>query len=242
MTGSRHNPLLRFLSWLGGHEMGLLLAVAGIAAGIWAFAEIADHVIGGGTQHFDRAVLLAMRHADKTPLGPPWVQETARDVTALGSVTVLSLLTIAVFGFFALDGKMPLALFTAGSVVSGLMVSSFLKHLFHRARPDLVPWSVYVQSTSFPSGHSMLSAVTYLTLGALLARTQRRRMLKAWFMLCAVFLTVAVGVSRVYLAVHWPTDVLAGWTAGAVWSLVCWLVARRLQNRQALSAPRAKDI
>jgi undecaprenyl-diphosphatase len=80
----------------------------------------------------------------------------------------------------------------------------------------------------------MMSAVTYLTLGALLARSQERKRLKAYCLLLAVMLTVAVGVSRVYLGVHWPTDVLAGWTAGSVWAVLCWLVARRLQTRHTL--------
>jgi undecaprenyl-diphosphatase len=80
----------------------------------------------------------------------------------------------------------------------------------------------------------MLSALTYLTLGALLARSQQRKLLKAYFLLLAAFLTVLIGVTRVYLGVHWPTDVLAGWTAGAVWALLCWLLARWLQSRRAL--------
>ena len=80
----------------------------------------------------------------------------------------------------------------------------------------------------------MLSAVTYLTLGALLARSQQRRRLKAYFLLIAALLTFLVGVSRIYLGVHWPTDVLAGWTAGASWAIVCWLAARWLQGRHAV--------
>ena len=80
----------------------------------------------------------------------------------------------------------------------------------------------------------MMSAVVYLTLGALLARSQPRKRLKAYFLLVAAFLTLIVGVSRVYLGVHWPTDVLAGWTAGAVWAILCWLAARRLQRSRRL--------
>jgi len=80
----------------------------------------------------------------------------------------------------------------------------------------------------------MMSAVTYLTLGALLARSQERKRVKAYFLLVAIFLTVSVGVTRVYLGVHWPTDVLAGWTAGSVWALLCWLAARQLQSRRTL--------
>ncbi len=225
----------RVLAWLGSHELGVLLAAGGIAGGVWAFALLADAVMEGGTQAFDRGLLLAMRRpGDLAPIGPPFVQEAARDATALGSVVILGLLTAISAGFLALDGKGRMALFVLLSVLGGTALSAVLKDLFQRARPDLVPQAVSVATTSFPSGHSMLSAVTYLTLGALLARSHQRRRFKAYFLLLAALLTGLVGVSRVYLGVHWPTDVLAGWTAGAVWALLCWLVARRLQSGRKL--------
>jgi undecaprenyl-diphosphatase len=155
-------------------------------------------------------------------------------ITALGGPSVLTLLTVAVSLFLALDGKKHMALFVCGSVGSGLLVSTLLQDSFDRPRPDIVPHEVYAASYSFPSGHSMLSALTYLTLGAILARAHERKLLKAYFLLTAVFLTVLIGVTRVYLGVHWPTDVLAGWTAGAVWALLCWLLARWLQRRRTL--------
>lgn len=229
------NFFIRALAWLGRHELGILLAMGGLAAGIWMFAALADEVMEGDTRKLDRTLLLALRSArDLKPLGPPAVQDAARDITALGSITVLGLITGGVSLFLALSGKNHMALFVCGSVGSGALVSILLKDLFERPRPDLVPHAAYVSTSSFPSGHSMLSALTYLTLGALLARSQERKLLKAFFILGAVFLTVLVGISRVYLGVHWPTDVLAGWTAGAVWALFCWLLARWLQNRQTL--------
>jgi len=225
----------RLLTWLGGHEMAVLLALAGVVAGVWGFAVLADEVLEGGTKVFDQKLLLAFRHSDtRAMLGPPAVQQAGRDISALGGVAVLTLLTAFTAGFLALDGKKHMALFVLGSVVSGLMVSTLLKDTFQRARPDLVPFDVYASGASFPSGHSMMSAVTYLTLGALLARSQERKRLKAFFLLVAMFLSFVVGVSRVYVGVHWPTDVLAGWTAGAVWALLCWLVARWLQSRRTL--------
>ena len=215
--------------------MTVLLALAGIAAGVWGFALLADEVLEGGTQAFDQRVLLAFRHtADRSPVGSPAIQEAARDITSLGGVAVLTLVTAIAAGFLALDGKKHMALFVCVSVLSGLLASSTLKGLFQRPRPDLVPYSAYFSGASFPSGHSMMSAVTYLTLGALLARSQARKRLKAYFLLVAMLLSFAVGVTRVYLGVHWPTDVLAGWTAGAVWALLCWLIARALQKRRTL--------
>jgi len=224
------------LTWLGAHEKTVLVALACIVAGVWGFALLADEVLEGGTQAFDQKLLLAFRHNDAThaPLGPPSVQEAARDVTALGGVAVLTLVTAIAAGFLALDGKRHMAFFVCASVLGGQAAGTILKDVFHRPRPELVPYSVYVSGASFPSGHSMMSAVTYLTLGALLARSQERRRIKAYFLLVAMLLTFAVGVTRVYLGVHWPTDVLAGWTAGAVWALLCWLTARWLQSRRTL--------
>jgi undecaprenyl-diphosphatase len=231
----RPNPFARFLAWLGSHEALVLCAVGGVAAGVWIFALIAGEVKEGDTLSFDRQLLLAMRRpGDLAPKGSPEVQEAARDVTALGGVVVLTLVTVATAGFLALDGKRRMARFVCASVLTGSIAAAILKDLFHRPRPDIVPHAVYVSSGSFPSGHSMLSAVTYLTLGALLARSQERKLLKVYILFLAVLLTFMIGVSRVYLGVHWPTDVLAGWTAGAVWALLCWLVARWLQGRRSL--------
>jgi len=227
----------RFLAWLGGHELGVLLALVGIASGIWLFGAIAGEVLEGDTEAFDRKILLAMRQpGDRSPIGPPALPEIARDVTALGGATVLGLLTLATGGFLLLDGKRHLAIFVYGSVASGFVVSSVLKNLFQRPRPDLVPYATNFSSASFPSGHSMLSALTYLTLAALLARAQERKRLRAYLLLVAAMLTFLVGLSRVYLGVHWPTDVLAGWTAGASWAVLCWLVARWLQSHRAIEA------
>jgi undecaprenyl-diphosphatase len=216
-------------------ELAILLALVGIAAGGWIFARIATEVREGETRGFDLEVLLAMRSpGDLAPIGGPVAQETARDVTALGSATILGLLTVVTVIFLALDGKKHMAYFTLASVAGGMIVSSLLKDIFQRPRPDIVPHLAYASNTSFPSGHSMMSAVTYLTLGALLARSHDRKAVKAFFLLVAALLCLMVGVSRVYLGVHWPTDVLAGWTAGGVWALLCWLVARRLQDKRTL--------
>jgi undecaprenyl-diphosphatase len=222
----------RWLAWLGAHEAATLVALLCAAGGVWLFVELADDVLEGDTAAVDETLLLMLRTADDStdPLGPTWVEELARDVTGLGGAAVLTILTLAAAGFLGLQRKRWLALYVLAAVASGVIVSTMLKLGFDRPRPDLVPHGQIVYTSSFPSGHSMLSAVVFLTLGALLARGQRNLRLRAYLIVLAVFLTAVVGVSRVYLGVHWPTDVLAGWTAGAAWALLCWAVAARLRR------------
>jgi undecaprenyl-diphosphatase len=214
-------------------ELLPLLVLVLVAGGIWLFAEIAEEVNAGNTHQIDEEILLALRNpADRAdPLGPRWVEETERDFTALGGIGVLTLLTLAVSTYLVLDGKHRAAVLVLIAVGGALLWTNLLKHGFQRPRPDLVPHGSYVYTTSFPSGHSMLSAATYLTLGALLARVQPHRRMKVFLLGFAALLTLLVGISRVYLGVHWPTDVLAGWTAGGVWALICWFLARWLQHR-----------
>jgi undecaprenyl-diphosphatase len=206
----------------------LLLACAGAA---WAFVELADEMLEGDTDTWDRKILLAMRAAEDAddPIGPVWFEEMVRDVTAFGGYAAMLGLTALVAGFLWLDGRRSMALLIALAVASGVGLSTLLKHGFERPRPDLVPHMMPVSTPSFPSGHSMVSAVAYLTLGAMLARTQARKRLKVYVLASAFLLTAAIGTSRVYLGVHWPSDVLAGWAAGACWALACWLAAWRLQ-------------
>ena len=154
-----------------------------------------------------------------------------RDVTSLGGATVLSLMTAAVVGYLLVDEKRAAALFVLASVAGGAALSTVLKLAFARPRPNIVPHLVEVHTASFPSGHAMLSAVIYLTLGALLARVERPPRIKIYVLTVAILLTFLIGLSRVYLGVHWPTDVLAGWCAGAAWATLCWRVALFLQQR-----------
>jgi undecaprenyl-diphosphatase len=224
---------------LARQELVPLILLVLIAGGVWGFVELADEVSEGETRALDRAVLLALREpADLSdPLGPTWLEEAVLDWTALGGFAVLALLTLAICGFLVLDGKEHAALLVLASVAGGLLGSHLLKEGFERPRPDLVPHRAVVSSASFPSGHSMQAAATYLTLGVLLARVQKRRRLKVYILALAAFLTFLVGLSRVYLGVHWPTDVLAGWTAGGAWAVLCWAVALRLQRRGAVEKP-----
>jgi len=211
----------------------VLLAITVLMAGsLWAFIWISEEVAEGDTHGIDEAILLSLRTPgdDSDPLGPGWVEELGRDATALGGVGVLTFITLASVVFLILSGKHRAAIFVAAAIASGTLVSVALKLGFGRPRPDLVPHGSIVNSASFPSGHSMLSALVYLTLGALLARLQPKRRLKAYVILLSLLVTVGVGISRVYLGVHWPTDVLAGWAAGAAWAMLCWILVLWLQR------------
>lgn len=235
-------PILRvraLLRWLGQHELGSLMAIGAVSLGTWVFIEVADDVGEGDTENLDRKLLLSLRTpGDVTdPVGPKWVEEVGRDITALGGMAGLSLLTIAVVGHLLFARKPRAAAFVAASVTGALALSLGLKEVFNRPRPDLVPHMSEVVTSSFPSGHSMLSAAVYLTLGALLARLQASLVLKAYVLLWALFLAFLIGVSRVYVGVHWPSDVLAGWAAGASWAALCWLLARALQRRGEVESP-----
>jgi undecaprenyl-diphosphatase len=215
----------------------LVTLIAGAAA-LFAFFKIANAVGAGSTRSFDEAIILAMRTPGNLadPVGPLWFQEMVRDFTALGSTGVLTFVVFAIAGFLAMTAKGHAALFVLASVGSGVLLSETMKWIHSRPRPDLVPHGAEVYSASFPSGHSMMSAVVYLTLGALLARTQANRSVKVYILTLAAVLAMLVGLSRVYLGVHWPTDVLAGWTLGGVWALACWSLMVWLQARGQVEA------
>jgi undecaprenyl-diphosphatase len=208
----------------------LLIIVVGIAA----FFLLAVEVNRGDTQHFDEQILRSLRKPDDPgmPRGPLALREAARDVTSLGGYALSTLLVAIVTIFLACDGKKGAARFLLTAVVSGWLLQKGLKALIARPRPSVVPHFMPVESTSFPSGHSMMSAIIFLTLGVILSRLELKRPhLRIYFLSVACLLTGLVGLSRVYLGVHYPTDVLAGWTAGLVWAMLCSLVAQYLQRR-----------
>lgn len=228
-----HSRLAALVAHVNRIERGMLLIMIVAAVLLFAFAVLADEVTEGDTRAFDERVLLALRAAGDPadPIGPRWFEEMMRDFTAIGGTGVLVLMVLAVAGFLTLTGKGHAALAIIVAVCGGTLVSQTMKWAYARPRPELVPHGAEVYTASFPSGHAMMSAIVYLTLGAMLARTQSGQAVKAYIIGVAIFLTVLVGTSRVYLGVHWPTDVLAGWALGALWAIVCWLVMLWLQAR-----------
>lgn len=232
--GSMKNITSTLTSWI---EFAVLLTGLVIAGALWGFEELME-VARATTPHaFDTEILLAFREPGQpnTPIGPPWLEGAVRDITSLGSASVLVLITAAVIIYLLLVRRWGTALFMFVAVAGGQVLSSLLKFGIDRPRPELVSHLVNETSLSFPSGHAMLSAVTYLTLGSLAARFLHGRTTKIYVLSLAVLTTLLVGVSRIYLGVHWPSDVLAGWCAGFAWAMLCWLVARALQRRKMVA-------
>jgi len=203
------------------------------AALLLGFLMLAGEVREGETQHLDDAVLLALRSpVDRAdPIGPAWLELAVKDTTSLGSTTVLTFITLISIVYLLMARKRAAAVLILVSVGGGTLLSSLLKSLYGRPRPELVAHIVDVSTASFPSGHAMLSAVTYLTLGALLARVEPNPRLKAFLLGTAIFLTLVIGLSRLYLGVHYPTDVLAGWVLGAGWAMLCLRIADQYLDR-----------
>ena len=210
-----------------------MTALLAIAVLLFLFGFIAHEVAGGKPTALDRGVTLALRSsADPSrPIGPAWVQEAARDITSLGSIVVVVITTTAVAGYLFLTHKPGVAWLMLLAVGGGIALNNLLKLVFARQRPSVITSSPRVFTTSFPSGHATLSAIAYLTIGALLSRAAPSAAISLYLMGLAVFLTVLVGFSRIYLGVHYPTDVVAGWCIGAAWAIFCWVLMAWLQNR-----------
>jgi undecaprenyl-diphosphatase len=214
------------------HELEVLLAGLTLSAVLFGFVQLAGEVMEGDTQSLDASIVRSLRDpADPSrPIGPAWIQGVLLDITALGSPFVLGLVVLTIAGYLLLEGRKMTALIVLGTSISGEIINEALKQLFERQRPDIVPHLQSVVTASFPSGHAMQSAVIYLTLGALLTRVVEGRRTKIYCMAMAMFLTFIVGVSRVFLGVHYPTDVLGGWMLGFMWAALTFMVTRRFER------------
>jgi undecaprenyl-diphosphatase len=209
-----------------------LISLLTIAVLLFVFGWIAQDIAGGKPSAFDDQVLSLLHSSSKppTPIGPAWLQEAARDITSLGSVIVLLMITFAVVGYLFLTRRLGVAWLMLVAVLGGLALNNLLKFAFARPRPSFITHTARVFTTSFPSGHATLSAITYLTIGALLARAYPAFPVAVYFMSLATFLTVLIGLSRIYLGVHYPTDILGGWCIGAAWAIGCWVLMAWLEH------------
>ena len=209
-----------------------------LTLGVYAFIEIADEMAEGEIRIFDEALLLMLRVPEdpSRSLGPEWLQETAVEITAIGGYPLIMLTLAVISGFFIITHRYGAALYAVLSVGSGALLSQTLKHYYARPRPDLVDHLDTVHTASFPSGHTLVTTVAYLTLAAIIIGFLDNRRARAYVLGVAVFVAVMVGVSRVYLGVHWPSDVAAGWALGAAWASFSWLVFHMLQRNNGKAA------
>ncbi len=225
------NTLRRTAAAVRSREPRMLVIALILVLCALVFVVVADEVAEGDTARIDERVVRAFRDPDRPGemIGPDWSERFVRELSALGSFPVLTLVTLAAAGFVALSGR--------GRTVAVLMISACgamalaftVKALLDRPRPDLpVPEH---SSASFPSAHAMGSAAVYLTLGVMLAAVLEQRRTKAYVLALALSLAGIIGVTRVMLGVHYPTDVLGGWAGGLAWALGCWVVARLVDRR-----------
>jgi undecaprenyl-diphosphatase len=211
------------------------VAIAGIAVlllGTLAFFTFGHVVATGATRELDESIVSALRNRDDPAAGwgPRWLNGGARDITAFGSVTVVTLVSLAAVGAALLQRDWRLAALFVVAAAGGAILNTSLKELYARPRPSL-PLVVPAANPSFPSGHAMLSASVYLSLAVVLALRRTRRAVQVYVVSLAGLLTILVGASRVYLGVHYPTDVLAGWLAGILWAVLCGLASWSVGQR-----------
>jgi len=217
----------RALAWLWP-LVALFAASALLLGGI-----IAGDLIAGRSFGFDAPILLSLRvpgHLD-VPVGPLWLRQSAIDLSALGGFTLMWLFGGS--GILALIflHRRAEAAWIATSLIGSSLLSSALKDVIHRPRPALVPHLAWVDNASFPSGHALISAATYLTIALMLAGLEQRRAARVTIVGFFSLIVVLIGCSRVYLGVHWPSDVLGGWCFGTVWALLVFWANRRLRTR-----------
>lgn len=155
------------------------------------------------------------------------LENIARDVSGLGSDTVLTLLVLLALGLLSTLGRAGSAAFVVVTFLSGWLFTALVKVLFDRARPGMPSITIAPETSSFPSSHALLSAVVFLSLAVIVAREFKSQTAAAIVLSAAIFTTVIIGLSRLYLGAHWPSDVLTGWTLGSAFVLTAMRLSAR---------------
>lgn len=212
-------------------QRGTLISIAAALFLVGCFAVLASEVAESETEAFDHAVLRAMRGPDGRPLGPHWLQSALVNLSALGSVAVTTLVIVLGSAFLILTRRARQAALLIACGIGAAFVIVMLKDYAGRERPTVVVALDSVRGLSFPSGHSLIASAIYPTLGILLAANFEERRLKVFVFATAAVLALLIGFTRVYLGVHYPSDVLGGWMLGLSWAIVCGLVCHRLQRK-----------
>jgi len=225
--------LKNFIADYSSREIKILVNLFILVTALLVFTYVAKEVTSGDSMGIDEWLLSYMRHDGRLlPEENYLLTGLMKDIRALGGATIIFIITTAVVLYLLIQKHYEFMWLIIIATIGGALLSFGLKELFARERPPLTYHLLTVKSLSFPSGHAMMSSVVYLTQGALLAKVQSNKNLKAYILLVAIILVFLIGISRIYLGVHYPTDVLAGWSAGLAWASLCWLAARYLQRRR----------
>ena len=217
------------------HPPWLLIGAGAVAAGILLLGLVGFFIDHGLQLDFDRTILLGLRHGTVhgAPVGPAWLTLVMIDITALGGVTVLPIVVAVTAGFLAVRRLWLTFWLVLGGTITGSIAISLVKTVVARARPQLTDHLVQVTSASFPSGHAANSAIVYLTIATLIVQIVEGRGARLYILAVTALLVTAIGISRVYLGVHWPSDVLAGWSFGTLWALAWWALGAWLRLKRA---------
>ena len=233
MTRLQTVTFLRRMLRIARTEIAALSALFIVALGILTFVEVADDMTEADGQAFDQAVLAWMQPVAGDPRGPWWLEVAAADLTSLGGISVLGLFAVIAVAFLLIQRKRLSASLLVLGLAGGVALSEGLKGLFERERPPAAFQAVETLNASFPSGHTLLATVFYLSIGVMLTRAFPRAHLKAFVLGAAMTLALLIGLTRAYLGAHWASDVFAGWCVGAAWAMALWLIAYAVQRRQA---------
>ena len=221
--------LKRFFARVQGLETHALLIWFSIASALWAFIILGSEIGEGATGAFDRHLISLLRTSGNRgePIGPAWFKDCMRDVTALGGFTFLTLMAIVVVLALLFHRKRREGIIVAITAISAQISIEVLKFLYDRPRPGPVLPPLHAYTSSFPSGHTTESTAIFLTVATVVASLEARDSLKVLAYTAATFVILAIGFSRVYLGMHWPTDVLGGWVLGTAWALAAWTALRK---------------
>ena len=241
MTSDQFIAFSRRALRIARSEIAVLSALFVVALGVMTFVEVADDMTEADGQAFDQAVLHWFQPVPGQPRGPWWLHEAAADLTSLGGISVLTLFALIAVTFLVIQRKRLSALMLVIGLGGGVVLSEGLKSLFERARPPVAYQAVDTLNASFPSGHALLSTVFYLTLGVMLTRAFSQNHFKAFVLGAAMLIALLIGLTRVYLGAHWASDVFAGWSVGAAWAMVLWLIAYGFERRQRARHARLQD-
>ncbi len=236
MNSQKFSSFRNLLKELATKEIKILLVLLTLFLSLFVFINVGILVTNGTTRQFDQSIIEYFRVEgnNSEPAGPVFLIESMRDITSLGGETIITIITIFVVGFLLLQKRYDAMWLVIVATIGGALISLGLKEFYGRERPDISYRLINVTPLSFPSGHSMMSAIVYLTEAAIIARIQKNKKIRIYILSAALFLTFIIGVSRVYLGVHYPTDVIGGWTIGLAWASFCWFVAWYLQRRNKL--------